>query len=105
MKQIIFILALFIYFGSHTQEAKEVIKIDVDEACKGCIRKRTYIDEIFTNNITVIRGVFYKVNLSFAYHENFMFDRKGSMIYFHFDQDIFKDYETKNIFLGWANRC
>jgi len=100
MKQIIFIFALFIYFGSHTQEVKEVIKIDIDEACKGCIRKRTYIDEIFTNNITVIRGVFYKVNLSFAYHENFMFDRKGSMIYFHFDQDIFKDYETKNIFLN-----
>jgi hypothetical protein len=82
------------------QDTKEIIKIEVDGDCKDCISKRTYIDEIFTQQLTIVTGLYIKAKIGFAYQDNFSFDGKGQMIYFHFDQDLFKWYNTKQIYLN-----
>ena len=85
---------------SFSQESKEIIKIEVDSDCKDCISKRTYVDEIFTQQLTIVTGLYIKAKIGFAYQDNFSFDGKGQMIYFHFDQDLFKWYNTKQIYLN-----
>jgi hypothetical protein len=100
MKITLLVLTLLFNFNTYSQPAKEVIKIEVDNECKQCISKRTYVDEIFTQQLTIVTGLYIKARLGFAYQENFMFENKGRMIYFHFDQDLFKWYNTKNIYLN-----
>lgn len=96
-------LNLFFVFFTNAQEGKEVIKIDVDNECKSCISKRTFVDEIFSQQLTIASGVLIKAKIHFAYHDNFMFENKGKMIYFNFDQDLFQLYDTKNIYLKIDN--
>ena len=103
MKKLLIGLGLILTFNSLSQEVKEVIKIEIDDNCKECIRKRTYIDEIFTKQLTIVTGLYIKARIGFAYQENFRFERKGKMIYFHFDQDLFKWYNTNNIYLKIDN--
>lgn len=100
MKKLLIVLTTFLYFSAFSQEAKEVIKIEVENDCKDCISKRTYKDEIFTQPLTIVTGLYIKAKVGFAYQDNFMFDQKGKMIYFHFDQDLFKLYDTKTIYLN-----
>jgi hypothetical protein len=100
MKNIILLLAIIIANVSFSQDPKEIIKIKVDSECKECISKRTYVDEIFTNQLTIVTGLYIKAKIGFAYKDNFMFEKKGKMIYFHFDQDLFKWYNTNNIYLN-----
>lgn len=100
MKTLLFTFGVLMSFCTFSQEAKEVIKIEVDKDCKSCISKRTYVDEIFTQQLTIASGIYIKAKVGFAFQENFMFDTKGKMIYFHFDQDLFKWYDTKNVYLN-----
>ena len=100
MKKLLLGITTILYLSAFSQEAKEVIKIEVDSDCKDCISKRTYKDEIFTQQLTIVTGLYIKAKVGFAYQDNFMFEKKGKMIYFHFDQDLFKWYDTKNIYLN-----
>lgn len=98
MKLLFSIFSSIWLFTSYSQEVKEVIKIEIDSECQKCINKRTYVDEIYTKHKTIINGLIIKASVGFSYQDNFRFEQKGKMIYFHFDQDLFKMYETKNIF-------
>ena len=100
MKKLLLAITTFLCLSAFSQEAKEVIKIEVDSDCKDCISKRTYKDEIFTQQLTIVTGLYIKAKVGFAYQNNFMFEKKGKMIYFHFDQDLFKWYNTNNIYLN-----
>jgi hypothetical protein len=100
MKKLLLAITTILCLSAFSQEAKEVIKIEVDSDCKDCISKRTYKDEIFTQQLTIVTGLYIKAKVGFAYQDNFMFEKKGKMIYFHFDQDLFKWYDTKTIYLN-----
>lgn len=101
MKNFIITLLSMLSFCLYSQEIKEIIKINIDNECKSCISKTTFENEIYTKQqLTIIDGMLINAKIGFAYKENFMFDGKGKMIYFHFNKDLFKSYNTKIIYIN-----
>ena len=96
MRVLIFLFFGFVMFEGLSQ-TKEVVKIDVNSGCKSYIKKRTYINEIYSKAIKVVNGVYFKGHLGFAYREHIAFSPNGEMIYFHMDEDFVKYYESSTI--------
>ena len=69
MKKLLLGITTILYLSAFSQEAKEVIKIEVDSDCKDCISKRTYKDEIFTQQLTIFtESTIRSVRPSFSLH-------------------------------------
>ena len=101
MKNVFCLVLILSCLNSYSQDvSKEIVKLDIDNECKQYLAKRTFKDEIYSQPLTILTGLYIKAKIILAYKDNFMFDSKGKLIYFDFDQDLFKTYDVKNIYLN-----
>lgn len=98
MKYLISVLFLSLLKITIGQEFKEAIKIEVDKDCKSSISNRTFKDEIFTKPVNIVNTLNSVVTLMFSYKENFIYDNKGPVLNFWFNQVFSSTYDTKHIY-------
>ena len=91
MRQIsLLVLSLILAFQGYSQ-TKEIIKIDVIKGCSKYVSKRQYAGESYSKPLEIIKGMYNKANMTFAYKEN------RRLIYFTFNDDMLKNYDLSTI--------
>ncbi|MCH2229845.1 MAG: hypothetical protein MK105_05835 [Crocinitomicaceae bacterium] len=98
MKTILFLSILFIA-GFSISQTREVIKIEVSKDCKTLINKRTYIDEIYTKPINLVSTLNMKCQLVLGYVDNFIYQNNGLVLYLKMEENFFREYDIKDIYL------